>query len=483
MAAHHRQPAPLDRLFLHYFDVHYLADLLDAGNASRETLKKECALATRLAILCANTVFVPAASYYENDICREIIDGYRDLFATGSLVIVGGSASPREFAEEKLTQYNPGSLQAASYEEVLKVTVEAPKFRPRQRSATADVSKAWMQRAQNPGFAEEMFGGSLRGKWDALADRWVNVPDLLDGNAFTPEYAQALLFPNAPLGSRRRVAGHINGSYFASYSDEFEAGYVTDLIYLEAGADLTGRFGDLPMKALREELRREGLLERVVDANAAELIALRDDPAVSMAIVAVLDARPDGAPVNRLRLDELEPDLPVLLAQMRKVRSGQKGATVYHRRVADLMTQMMRPHVGPAVIEAEINEGRKRLDILWPNIASSPFFRWLRNTHNARFIVGECKNYSADPKNPEIDQMIGRLSPTRGEIGLLLCRRVAKRDVATARSRDAFHAGHGAVIVLDDDDIATMTTLTAAGNFDDTSATGWLYKERILPII
>jgi hypothetical protein len=476
------QPAPLDRLFLHFFDIHYLNDLLDSGNATRDQIRGECAVATRLALLCAETVFVPAASYFENDICREVVDSFRDVFPAGSLVIVAGSGSPREFAEEKLEQYDEKSVQAASYQELLAVAAEAPAYRPRQRSATTDVTTAWLHRAEAPRFAEEMFGSATRADWDRLANRWMQVPKLLNGKAFTPEYAGALLMPNPSLSTRRRVAGHINGSYFASYSDELHAGYVTDLVFLESGADLTTRFGNLPMKRLREELRRANVLDRVLDASGAELVALREEREVAMLIVDVLQVVPDGPPVNPLRLDELEPDLQLLLSEMKKVRPGTESATTYHQRAADLMTQLLHPHVGPAQIEANINEKRKRLDVLWPNLADSRFFGWLLRAHNAKYIIGECKNYSSDPKNPEIDQLLGRFAPTRSEVGFLLCRRVVNRETATARCRDAYQAGRGLVVILDDDDFTTLVSLSNAADFDASSVTGWIHRERIVPI-
>ena len=59
--------------------------------------------------------------------------------------------------------------------------------------------------------------------------------------------------------------------------------------------------------------------------------------------------------------------------------------------------------------EAEIDEGRKRIDILFDNAAENGFFSRLVNAHRifAPYVVVECKNYSEDPENPELDQLKG----------------------------------------------------------------------------
>lgn len=477
----HPNPAPLDRIFLHFFDLHFLDDLITAGTP-RARLITECTLATRLALLCAETVFIPAAAFFESDVCRKVVSDFADLFDSGRLVLIGGADSPREFAEGKIPQYDDSSAQAAAYRALLTATIDAPPFRPRQRSATHDVAEAWVDIAKSPNYLDALFGPSFAKEKSIIDRRWQTVPNGLGDRAFTPEYVQPLLLNEAPLMLRRRVAGHINRSYFASYSTELRAGYVSDLVFLGHDIALDDRFGNLPFKALRDHLLRAALLTRVLDATPADLVLLRDDPEVAMSIIEVLGARPVGLPVQP-QLDQLEPELDAQVARLRKIPNGARTATRYHRQVAELVSQIFAAQLGPAIIEHPINDGRKRLDVIWPNQATREVFAWLGSRYNARNVVGECKNYSSDPKNPEIDQLLGRFSPVRGEFGLLLCRTVKNRERTTNRSRDAFIQGRGLAIVLDDDDVATMATLSRDGGWDATSATGWLFNERIKPLV
>src|SRR4051812_41079970 len=95
---------PISSIFLHFFDPHYLEEIGDPAGPRRYLLT-ESALATRLALLCAERVLLPGASYIENADCRKIVDQYASIFATGAVKLVGGERSLAAYANSKLVQY------------------------------------------------------------------------------------------------------------------------------------------------------------------------------------------------------------------------------------------------------------------------------------------------------------------------------------------------------------------------------------------
>lgn len=54
------------------------------------------------------------------------------------------------------------------------------------------------------------------------------------------------------------------------------------------------------------------------------------------------------------------------------------------------------------------------------------------------FVDFECKNYSRDVANPEIDQVGGRFSANRGQIGIIACRAVDDMPKLLERCSDTF---------------------------------------------
>lgn len=99
------------------------------------------------------------------------------------------------------------------------------------------------------------------------------------------------------------------------------------------------------------------------------------------------------------------PDWDALLAAVKGVRPGHAQAGAYHKAIERLLTPLFYPSLSFPVIEQEIHEGRKRIDIVYTNSAGEGFFAWVGDHYGAPFIFVECKNYAGDPTNPELDQL------------------------------------------------------------------------------
>ena len=105
----------LDRLFLHFFDTHFIADKGRAIESPR--LHDEMKIATRLAVVCAEKVFIPAASYYESYLCRQILADLAELVDLGIIGLAGNAVNLEEYLRERQdeTFYRKGSEQHSWY--------------------------------------------------------------------------------------------------------------------------------------------------------------------------------------------------------------------------------------------------------------------------------------------------------------------------------------------------------------------------------
>lgn len=151
-----------------------------------------------------------------------------------------------------------------------------------------------------------------------------------------------------------------------------------------------------------------------------------------------------------------------VLAYLKKylieIPQGKESATDYHRTVVGIMELLFYPFLAHPNIEEEIHEGRKRIDITFDNCAESGFFYRLPTSYNvpSRFIIVECKNYSRDIKNPELDQLAGRFSPNRGQFGIAACRSIEDMDLFMNRCIDTAKDHRGYIIPLVDEDFIMM---------------------------
>ena len=158
------------------------------------------------------------------------------------------------------------------------------------------------------------------------------------------------------------------------------------------------------------------------------------------------------------------PDWDGLLAAVVQTPRGREHADDYHRAVARLLNTLFYPALTMPEIEYPIHHGRKIIDIAYVNEANDGFFLWLSRNYRAPYVLVECKNYTGDPGNPELDQLGGRFSPNRGNVGILACRGFKNKERFLESCRDTAMEQRGFVIPLDDRDLADL--VAAAKQFD-----------------
>jgi hypothetical protein len=176
--------------------------------------------------------------------------------------------------------------------------------------------------------------------------------------------------------------------------------------------------------------------------------------------------------VKSLDSSSIDPDIDLhkvvdhLVERLTNIKTGAKEASEYHRVVVGVLELLLYPQVCSPVLEREINQGRKRIDIYYSNAAQDGFFNILHMIHKipSAYIIVECKNYTKDIQNPELDQMVGRLSVNRGKFGIITCRDIDNKKLFLDRCRDSFKDDHGLIIPLVDTDFIESLGELKKGN-------------------
>lgn len=154
-----------------------------------------------------------------------------------------------------------------------------------------------------------------------------------------------------------------------------------------------------------------------------------------------------------------------LAAALPNIPPGNAAADRYHTFIMGALEFIFWPNLIYPKKEHEVHEGRKRIDVTYTNAAQNGFFWRAHTAHNiaSRLIMVECKNYSKDPANPEVDQLSGRFGANRGQLGMLLYRTVDNYDRLCARCRDTAQDGRGYMVALGDVQVIEFLDLIAEG--------------------
>lgn len=165
-------------------------------------------------------------------------------------------------------------------------------------------------------------------------------------------------------------------------------------------------------------------------------------------------------PISSESLSELEnqnmPKTQELIEKLKNIPTGKTNATEYEDLIEEILSMLFYPSLCKPSREQNIHSGRKRVDIRYINEAQKGFFRWLQDNYTCQYIFVECKNYGKDVENPEVDQLSGRFGPSRGLVGLLVCRSIKNKERLLERCRDTCKDNRGYIVHLDDDDIITL---------------------------
>lgn len=264
---------PIDKVFLHFYDTHYLKE--KGVHDLADQLAREARLATRLSILSASQVLLPAASYYESEICKPIIDEYINLIDYGIIWLVANAYNPFEFFENKIIQYDSNSDQKNIYETARRQSCLLP-FLKRNRSATKDIKSRWkalLDDSQVPKLFSDCYGISSP---KDIEEKWSDIPELLQEKAFIVPYVAPFIFDNSNnLAANNRLHSVINQAYFKSYVIDFDASIVADMVLLEANYPISIKNINIPYRHLLHVLRMKDKLEFVQNCPVLDLLTLR----------------------------------------------------------------------------------------------------------------------------------------------------------------------------------------------------------------
>jgi hypothetical protein len=173
-------------------------------------------------------------------------------------------------------------------------------------------------------------------------------------------------------------------------------------------------------------------------------------------------------PLSHFQFAEIENiDLPrfdKLLENVISLPVGITNAVKYENAVEALLSALFFPSLTSPQKQDKQHEGRKRVDITYVNTAQTGFFSWLASHYPSAHIFVECKNYGSEISNPELDQLSGRFGPSKGVVGILVCRSI-KDPVKLAKScADTARDDRGYILTITDLELSKIVKEYTSSN-------------------
>lgn len=290
--------------------------------------------------------------------------------------------------------------------------------------------------------------------WDAVRKNWVNRPYKLPRINGVP----VMLVPKFAV--RRELS--LN-------SQEFYNKQITDFLMAEHERATSSLVATLkaPPRATKAEIREKNPKSKDMLADIAaehpHLLAIYKDLAREEARIMVNIAK-DDISVAQACLD--------LQKALRATPSGAEHANRYHMIAMHALTLCFYPSLVQPHKEWEINDGRKRIDIVYTNAADEGFFSHRRDANNtqATMLIVECKNYTKDIANPELDKLLGRFDNNRCHLGFIMCRSIDKPKALLKKCQDYAKSGKAFMMVFDDNDLLDLLEARKTGDDDKLEA-------------
>ena len=226
------------------------------------------------------------------------------------------------------------------------------------------------------------------------------------------------------------------------------------------------------VRVLRDGTRRppskKSIMEKYGTGKATVVRETLKHPEVLEKFRADMDREP-YRPLTAEQLAEIEgiapPNWDQLLSDVLSVPRGAADAKRYEDAVEALLSALFAPDLTTPVLQYPLHNRKKIVDIKYTNMSQAGFFSWVGQHYPAPLIWVECKNYAGEVANPELDQLSGRFSPSRGKVGLLVCRSFDDKDRFLERCVDTAKDDRGFIIPLDDDDLKALVEARKSGDY------------------
>lgn len=152
-----------------------------------------------------------------------------------------------------------------------------------------------------------------------------------------------------------------------------------------------------------------------------------------------------------------------LLAKLRAIAPGNRGANEYQREMLSILNYLFGPELVDGKLEERTIDGTERRDIIFTNESDRSFWQYTRQQYGDFLVMFEAKNVTA-VDSQHINQVATYLGDRLGRLGVVLTRN-APAEEQVRKTISVFNNEHPrkVILILHDDDIEAMIKMKANG--------------------
>ncbi|TKI86360.1 HNH endonuclease [Bacillus mycoides] len=161
--------------------------------------------------------------------------------------------------------------------------------------------------------------------------------------------------------------------------------------------------------------------------------------------------------INLLLLEPTKKNIEEeLIFRLQSCSQGAAEWSLYQKLVGDIFTHVFCPPLENPIQESSDLTSVNRRDLIYPNYCDTGFWKFIRDTYKADYIVVDAKNYSKVITKKEILQIANYLKEYgTGLFGVIVTRKGASNS-AVITQREMWILHKKLIIVLDDNDVQQM---------------------------
>jgi hypothetical protein len=260
IVSHAPGPKGALRVLLPFLD-HYVLALSGYGASAKldAFIEAECRLALRVALLMADTVYVPAVSYVQSPLCRKLLDEHRSHAQLGAIRLLTDAPTWKEFLKVRRGEYPRRSSERQLYlSATLSSSLEEYPMHPTEIDTTEALHKEWAEAVQRIPFQSALLRDQHHpgNDGESCAEMMRCAADNLGSLAFIGRHLRQSLRRQNVQVPETRLTRIICDLFFSHFCSHAELDVFDDLAFVRR-VDIPGTHRRHHVGALIRELRAQ----------------------------------------------------------------------------------------------------------------------------------------------------------------------------------------------------------------------------------